>query len=69
MDDRQVERWRQNSTEALREYFLENGYLTCETPLTAQEICLHVLSNVADDLGQGCIDELMIDRIVGALPT
>jgi DNA repair exonuclease SbcCD ATPase subunit len=63
-----VNRWRQEKTQDLRTFFLDNGYLSTENRLSRDEIRIRVIASVSDALEDGRIDESLIDRIVGSLP-
>jgi len=67
LDQGEVLRWRGDKTVALREYFLDNGFLCSEEPLDRDGIRLRTLGTVVEELRAGLIDQATIDRIVHCL--
>lgn len=63
-----VKYWRAENTERLREYFVEQGFLSNETPQSIDEIRACTLTAIAEALRTGDIDEAVIQRIIISLP-
>ena len=63
-----VSGWRSKSTDRLREYLEENGFLTDIDPLQPEEIRVRIVGSVAEELRNGIIDLQQINRILGGLP-
>jgi DNA repair exonuclease SbcCD ATPase subunit len=63
-----VSRWRSANTDALRDYFVEQGYLTTDEQLSVGEIRTRALASVADEIRREEIQQAVIDRMIAQLP-
>jgi energy-coupling factor transporter ATP-binding protein EcfA2 len=68
LEQGQISRWRVKSTEALRAFFEQEGFLPDSDLLTEADIRLRVMAAVADELKSGIVGQALIDRIVASLP-
>ena len=62
-----VERWRQNNTASLREYFLDQGHLPAEAPLSPADLRVRVLAAVADDLRSQRLPRERLEQVLQAV--
>jgi len=65
---KKVANWRCDRTEALREYFECEGYLSDVDPLTRTELRMRVLAAVSSEIGADVLDTGFVDRTIAALP-
>jgi hypothetical protein len=68
LEQGQVSRWRSKNTEALREYFEENGYMSTDARLSPEAMRIQVLAAVQQDLQTHRVEVSLIDRVLGSLP-
>lgn len=67
IDEGQVQRWRSNNTEPLREYLEEQGYLDPEQPLTRDEVYYRALEVAAKERPDGDLGDCWLDRVVDSI--
>ncbi len=65
--NRSVSGFRTAAAEQLRDYFIENGYLSTSTPLRIDEIRVRVVAAVSEDLAARRIDQDNIDELIGSI--
>lgn len=64
LEDGAVRLWRSDSTERLRVFFEEEGYLSFQMPLTREDLRVRVMAAVAEELHSGVIEHAVVDRIL-----
>ncbi len=63
-----IRRWPSSKTEELQEYFQEHGYISTETVLSPEEIRVHVLAALAEELNSNLIRTDHLNEIINSLP-
>jgi len=63
----QVQRWRSNTTDSLREYLEKEGYIDPEQPLSREEVYHRALETAAKERPGGDLGEGWLDRVVDSL--
>ncbi|MEA3265685.1 MAG: hypothetical protein U9P42_01905, partial [Candidatus Fermentibacteria bacterium] len=66
--NREIQRWSTSRTEELQNYFEEHGYISTETVLSPEEIRVHVLAALAEELNNNLIKPDHMDQIINSLP-
>lgn len=68
LKDKEIRRWPTSKTEELQDYFDEHGYTSTETVLSPEEIRVHVLAALAEELNSNLIRPDHLDEIINSLP-
>ncbi|MCK5840794.1 MAG: hypothetical protein KAH31_01390 [Candidatus Sabulitectum sp.] len=66
--NKKIQRWPSSKTEELQDYFEEHGYTSTETVLSPEEIRVHVLAALAEELNSNLIRPDYLDEIINSLP-
>ncbi|MCK5035748.1 MAG: hypothetical protein KAS73_07650 [Candidatus Sabulitectum sp.] len=66
--NKEIQRWPTSKTEELQDYFEEHGYTSTETVLSPEEIRVHVLAVLAEELNSNLIRPDHLDEIINSLP-